>query len=263
MKSVPYKNYSLFFGALLIVAPIYAHAEDMSGVWAWSTPNRSAYSELHITKDSRGYRFNIDANNGANMGDQSGRLKPLKNNQYFFKAEDCELTFQFKPSHSAPMINLDQKGDCESGMGVWLGGTYEPKKKVERRLKLHPATLSSMEILIPQQDQQIRQLVGDNRYQTLVQNTGRTNIEESKTSTPPSHTIDAWVNGLAVSNRYIIQLEGPYIWMAMTEFSSDEYVVLYYTNATNYVKELHPVIKEWYDYDPSKPKIEWMSVKNQ
>jgi hypothetical protein len=203
--------------------------------WVSASKNESFFSSLTFSGKMPVLKFALDARNGANMGVAQGKVA-IKNNHGVYQKADCRLDFTLHGKR----VEVKQKGDCLTGMGVYFSGTYMPLKSY------HPkkATLSSLDILTPNQDKLAKALLGKD-YEQVVQNT--MSCSDAEDVELHAKVSECFVRGIAVSNQYILMADGDKLWVAATIFEGDDTVVRYYTNQTDWREHMPKAIKEWYE----------------
>jgi hypothetical protein len=207
----------------------------------WSYTKRFRGAEIDITKiigDS--IEFSMNASNGGNSGEISGKAKVKGNVAEFINIEygdTCEMNFELK----ADSIIIHQKsGICGAGLDVYYGGVYL-NDKLSSDKTIPNTTLVSLEILKNnKEDSEFKKLVGKD-YELFVESS-QSSSDDSDMDNFGAKVISSGVAGLYTEEENIIMITDKYkIWAAVIEDSC----VNYYSTDDGYKNKLPKTIENW------------------
>jgi len=217
-----------------------------SGVW--SVPSRFTPSTLTIKAvSSASFKFEIEAMNGANMGEISGIAK-IRGNKAFFddrqsKDKDsrygCELTF----THRGAFIDVAMNDQCRSyaGSGVYFGAKYYKGKRAVAEnnfvvLEVFPN---------PALDRKFKALVGKD-YEKFLDSFHQIYPEDDLDGLS-AKAFSACVRGICPFTAGIIMYDRQgNIWAAVLDDSAEDMIFArYYTNAPAWTEKLPKTIDRW------------------
>jgi hypothetical protein len=236
----------LFFG-LFGAAQISAQ-KRFAWRGVWSVPSRFTPSTLTIkTVSTTSFRFEIDAMNGANMGEVSGVAK-IRGNKAFFndsqsKDKDsrygCKLTF----THRGAFIDVDMNDQCRSyaGSGVYFGAKYYKGKP-----KIREDNFVVLEVFPnPALDRKFKTLVGKD-YEKFLDSFHQIYPEDDLDGMG-AKSFSACVRGICPYTAGIIMYDKQgQIWAAVLDDSAEDMIFArYYTNADGWTDKLPKTIDKW------------------
>lgn len=203
------------------------------GDWT-NTMTNQFYSSI-ITVDcvnSIGFKFSLDANNGANTGTIEDGLAKFVGNKAFF--EDKEFGFKMSFILMGSTLKIGQEGEGYFGAGVYVDGDYK------RNIKPKTLTLKDIGVFSTDlQEQQFKKIVGSSyeRFRDSYQSTS----EDQDLDNYNAKVYIGWVRGIAPYFASIIMYtpEGEF-WAAVV----DDKDIKYYTNTKDKAK-LPKTIDNW------------------
>jgi hypothetical protein len=236
----------LFFGYF---AATKAAAQKRS-VWrgVWSVPSRFTPSSLTIKPVSAAsFGFEIEAMNGANMGEVSGVAKIVGNKAYFddrqAKNKDerygCKLTF----THRGAFIDVEMNDKCRSYAG---SGVYFTNKYYKGKQKVREDNFVVLEVFPDMAlDRKFKTLVGAD-YEKFLDSFHQIYPEEDSDSFG-AKVFSACVRGICPYTAGIIMYDKRgNLWAAVLDDSTEDKIFArYYTNVSGWTEKLPVTIEKW------------------
>ncbi len=239
-----------FGGLFLVTFAAMQISAQKRYVWRglWSVPSRFTPSTLSIkTVSATLFRFEIDAMNGANMGEVSGVAKITGNKAYFddrqSKDKDsrygCKLTF----THRGSFIDVDMNDKCRSyaGSGVYFGDKYykgKPKVREDNFVVLE--VFPNMAL-----NRKFKTLVGADYVKFL--DSFHQIYPENDLDALGAKVFSACVRGICPWTAGIIMYDSKgKLWAAVLDDSvEDKIFARYYTNADGWTDKVPKTIDKW------------------
>ena len=233
-----------FFGALESLA-------QKTNAWAgvWNVPSRFRPSTLTITTvTASGFKFKIEAANGANMGEISGVAKITGNRAFFddrvsnksaTEKYGCTLTFR----HKGTFIDIEMTDECfnYAGNGVYFSNKYyKGKPKVAENDFVFLEVFPDMTL-----DGKFKALVGRD-YERFL-NAFHLITPEDDLDGLDATVFSACVRGICPFTAGIIMYDKKgNLWAAVLDDSADEKIYAnYYTNSPDWTNKLPATIEKW------------------
>jgi hypothetical protein len=216
----------------------------------WSVPSRFRGANLTINLvTAKKFDFKLEASNGANQGEISGRAL-INGAKAFFDDRNstekdaektgCRLTF----THKGAYIDVEQTDECDSyaGNAVFFTGKYQKDAMV-----LKENDFVSNDVFPDKAtDDKFKALVGKD-YERFLDAFHLINEEENLDAFG-AKAVSACVRGICPWNAGIIMYnEAGNFWAAVMELEdeTDATFVNYYTNVPDWTGKLPKTIENW------------------
>lgn len=208
---------------------------NWNGEWQRMTQNYEG--TLNISNfDGDSFNLSISVMNGANMGDMEG-VAIVEGDQATYTDAEYDTGCRLDMTLTEDSIQVETNDDCWNvgGMGTFFYGEYMNEEKAVNQPK---DTLVSLDILIPEQDEVVRELVGED-YDILVSH--MQNVEFSPGQ--ESFLVKGGVKGLYSIKESVIWINifGDYNIASIIDGEK----IRFYTNEEGYKDKLPTTIEDW------------------
>jgi hypothetical protein len=215
----------------------------------WSVPSRFAGANLTINLvTAKKFDFTLEASNGANQGEISGRATVSGAKAFFDDRNStekdaekvgCRLTF----THKGAYIDIEQTSECDSyaGNAVVFAGKYQKDSMILKEddfvyFDVFPDAAT---------DNKFKKLVGAD-YEKFL-NSFHLITEEENIDAFGAKVFSACVRGMCPFNAAIIMYnEAGNFWAAVIyPDKADKMMIDYYSNAAGWKGKLPQTIENW------------------
>lgn len=220
-------------------------SSPIKGKWTASYSNQNAAATVDInTVDENGFDFQIQANNGANSGEVSGKALFINNNALMVDnsmVEDASFTVPcillFQQIQNKLQVTQNESCTYYAGNGVVFAGAYE-HNGIDKIASMKQQGFLDNE----QQEQAFKEMTGNSGYKLFLDTCGGMK-NESKSTQPEAIVREGFMRGVANSMACIVMLNQNTLWAAV--MSEEPNQIMYYTNAPAFKNVLPSSILGW------------------
>ncbi len=222
-------------------APVAASASKWQGVW------KTEYAEINISsEDAKGFKFTLDAFNGANVGAIEGKALIVSAGVAGYKDADAGCLVKFSLKGDSLVI---ETSGCDSmgGMGVVFDGTFKRAGKDSEEKASEEAAVKSGALVEAgvlqnaEQEQTLIKLAGEAGYKLIVETFGL--VSDGEDLDKLNTTVKTGgIRGLFTICEAIVMAsgEGKLYCAVINDGKVD-----YYTNDKAYCGKLPKTIQDW------------------
>lgn len=219
-------------------------SKNWIGVWKRTMFQNEGTLEIYsISSDT--IKFKLSAFSGGHTGEVEDIARVTNGVATFIQIDDndsCKITFTLK---SDSVVIIEQLfGICQAAMGVDYSGEYKNIQKIQRENIVKPTLLTLNVLKLKEQDDELRNLVGENMYLNYINSSQLINDEIKDIDSLNCQVIATGVRGLFTFMENIIMIDtSNNIWTAVINPDDDK--VYYYTNSQKFKDHLPKTIEKW------------------